>query len=574
MDRSNKNVSKVSHRGNVKKSLPNSQREQSKNLSKDNKELQGDRDNEINDKLGLLNQFIFKYEIEGWLLMLFRFLIYMLLAIDCWNEIPRSAKYWKLTTFNISHFGLFSLLENWLQESYQLPLINDTSFLIGIIFCGVLAVRCSFGLNSNRLEPLLIVLTKSYLVFSSQLDNYQHHYLLVLVFLVMATIDWNSFGKLEIQKKYSVWQIRVLLLQLSVVYFWTLITKLDESWLNGTVLPQMVGPEFMEKAYHFLGEQCMVIVSNATVLSELFLLFAIHIPRLHPAAFIIGFTMHFIMGSSGLLIGTFSYFMMVFYMLLIPIQLKVHLKTVVAMIIEFLSTTSNQLSPKSKALEILFSIGAVLLSKLLLLKTIPEQFQYSFNIAFYSVIIYSVLSSFPYLKSRHFQVLLLSTLLIVLASKSTHHLRTTYTERGSLAISIRNYDSAIENYIIAEQISDENEFKFVKQNSNDFEFIGDLGLFLESKNQTQEAYSLYSKYVKIYPNLLKLHAGILRCQATNGLKKEICLNLPNARYLSKQITKEPCFDVSCERSKKHAYYVLDLCEQLSNQFCQQQQTPK
>eukprot|EP01132_Coremiostelium_polycephalum_P007577 gene7577-9315_t len=405
------------------------------------------------------------------------------MSIDCWNEIPRAAKY-SIGDFNQSHFN--SKIDHWFKEV--------------------------FGVSSlvNEIEPFLIAIFKGYLVLSSQIDNYQHHYLLVLVFSILATIDWSQYR--DSTKEYSIWQFRILYLQISLVYFWTVVTKLHWDWINGEVLPKMIGPQFKSLANGILGPNSMPIISMATIISEVYLCIFIHKRIFKPFTFLVGVSMHFMMGNSGLQ-----------------------------------NISTNYLVPKSENYWIQLAVGKGLLmiSKQILKMSLPSQaplLSSVFENGFLLVIVYSVLSSLlfgakahPSEKFKQYQVLFLLAILVSVASRSTPHFRTFYTEKGALSIGINNIDSAIDNYSTALEIGkvEWNQFRLIRNQDSDFEFIGDLGLFLESKKLFKEANSIYTEYIEKYPNHLKLYAGKLRCLKEFGDKKQLCLLIPKTNYQNK-----------------------------------------
>ncbi|EGG19666.1 hypothetical protein DFA_00244 [Cavenderia fasciculata] len=520
-------------------------------------------------------------------LVLFRFLFFSLMAIDFWNELPRAANYWRgISEFNVPHFTSSSS-STLLYLTNHLPLINDTTFIICAITALFLSVRCAFGfVCTTRFECLFIATIKAWMVLSSQTDNYQHHYLLVLVLFILSTLSFNFNNDKEKNNIIQCpWQIRLLFIQLSIVYFWTSVAKLNESWIDGSVLPRMVGPEFKETLASVLGtispilaDNSMAILSVSTLVAELFLVFALHIPFLYPIVSFTGISMHVLMGSSGLRIGTFSYFMTLFYVFTLPRQFSDLLVGFGLKVYNTIIQLVNLVSiPRNIVSSLFITIGSVGL----IYQFIPDPYTNLFISSLVVVIVYSFITSLPlfnnnseksYYSSTLFTQCIftfMTILFILYLSISTPHLRKIYQEKGSIAFSASNYQLAIDNYLIAERLGDR-EIKggigrLVAMDGNEeFEFVGDLGLFLEHFNRWNEAHNLYTKYAQQYPSQLKFQAGLIRYYNQHGQTKELCATIPTVIELAQNELSQQCHSVACSRSKGHAKYVLQIAQSLAN----------
>lgn len=116
-------------------------------------------------------------------------------------------------------------------------------------------------------------------------------------------------------RRITTWAIRLLLVQMSVMYFWAAMTKTAPLWLDGTALERQLSKGFVRDTMGSIG------FGNGAVLvmiTELFLVGALCVRRLWPLAFVVGVSMHIAFDNSGLEIGLFSYFMVGLYVLLIP----------------------------------------------------------------------------------------------------------------------------------------------------------------------------------------------------------------------------------------------------------------
>ncbi|KAN0011654.1 hypothetical protein ACTFIU_011232 [Dictyostelium citrinum] len=635
----NGNVSSTNNRRDIKRSMQKEQRQKfnstttttTTNFSNNKETLSKRFDFRKKNKSNLLDKFFIDFKFSEIKIQWFKFIFYMMMAIDCWLEIPRLSNFWitpgLLGSFtNASHFPIE--FDNFIKNLLSIDsLINEKSFLISLIIGGVLSIRCALSINIKYIEPLLLALLKGYLVLSSQSDNYQHHYLLVLVLFLLSTIDWNNLSNQkplnnnQTNQNYnnnnynnnnnsliSCWQLKLLLLQLSVVYFWTSIAKLHWSWINGSVLPRMIGPEFRDQInqlmlpliensfikdrYPWLNP--MMIVSCSTIVVELFLVFSLHIKKLSLLSFILGISMHTIMGTSGLRIGTFSYFMCIFYILLLPNSwFNIGSSSSSSKIIKNqYQHQQNENNNFKKIILKTITIGIIggVISKFIfkLFSThwwFIEYFEISFLFIVLLMIIQSLTNRYNSIK-KQLSIFLSICLLVALCTKVRIEFRSAFIERGTMSIRINNIDEAINNYQISKELA-EQEWKlpstlfFNNQSSStsssslaslsnwltggtsdekNYEFIGDLGLFLESKNKQSQALEIYEKYYQSYPNILKIHAGFIRCLSSNPTenKLKLCKLLPETFSLANKTSKLICENQDCSRSKGHANYVLDL----------------
>ncbi|KAM9959863.1 hypothetical protein ACTFIR_000964 [Dictyostelium discoideum] len=628
----NGNVSSTNNRGDIKRSMSKEQRKKPSTTTTttnfpNNKETLSKRfDFRKKDKSSLLDRFFIDFKFSEIKIQWFKFIFYMMMAIDCWLELPRLSNFWISPTSsslftNASHFPIE--FDHFIKNLLSIDsLINEKSFLISLIIAGVLSIRCALSINIKYFEPFLLALLKGYLVLSSQSDNYQHHYLLVLVLFLLSTINWENLSNNKSNNNndnglVSCWQLKLLLLQLSVVYFWTSIAKLHWSWISGSVLPRMIGPEFRDQINEFMLPLLeslfskdqryswlnpMMIVSCSTIIVELFLVFSLHIKKFSLLSFILGVSMHTIMGSSGLRIGTFSYFMCIFYILLLPNNWFTSNNWFIKLInqskkIKNQNQNQNGNGNNFKIIilkTIIIAIIGSLFSKYIfkLFSTHWWFIEYFENSFLFIVLIMIIQNLTCLINNKNYNnikkqlsIFLSICLLVALCTKVRIEFRSAFIERGTMAIRINNLDEAIYNYQIAKELA-EQEWKlpqiFINQSSSSlsssfsnwltsgttdeksFEFIGDLGLFLESKNKQSQALEIYEKYYPSYPNILKIHAGFIRCLSSNPTlitlenKLKLCKLLPETFSLANKTSKLICEDQECSRSKGHATYVLDL----------------
>eukprot|EP01113_Clastostelium_recurvatum_P005453 TRINITY_DN12440_c0_g2_i3.p1 TRINITY_DN12440_c0_g2~~TRINITY_DN12440_c0_g2_i3.p1 ORF type:complete len:407 (-),score=40.84 TRINITY_DN12440_c0_g2_i3:98-1318(-) len=262
-----------------------------------------------------LNRFWYAYDVTASRLAVFRVALFLVLALDSFEQISRA--------YNYAHA----------PGGYHLPHImgmdllpwgpSPTTMLTCWLLQFFLALRQACGLGSSS-EMIVFASTKAYTVLVSQIDNYQHHYLTVLLLIICCFISWHNTSLRQPNSTPSttsdVWPVRLILVQLSITYCWTAITKMNPHWVSGDILPLTIGPESVH-AISLFGPSALSIVSISTTALELLLCVAIHLPSqslLRSVAFVAGVMMHCIMGSSGLRIGRFSELMVVLYLLIAP----------------------------------------------------------------------------------------------------------------------------------------------------------------------------------------------------------------------------------------------------------------
>eukprot|EP01102_Stenamoeba_stenopodia_P001630 TRINITY_DN1146_c0_g1_i1.p1 TRINITY_DN1146_c0_g1~~TRINITY_DN1146_c0_g1_i1.p1 ORF type:complete len:670 (-),score=112.68 TRINITY_DN1146_c0_g1_i1:1738-3747(-) len=332
--------------------------------------------------------FLFGCEVSITKLTLFRFVFYSLFAIDSWIQLTRTYKFdGDFQKFNVGHFhslfpitsppsegtSLYEVLETH-GSDYVLSLAFYRWVLHRVLFPSRIAmefgwlvrvfvsVRVAFG-EAARWESVLLSVITAYQYFISQIDNYQHHYLLVLLCFILSTIDWSSLGeKLEEQLKQrvkaekgsakqqrgkaallsnqitsvtdsitttTVWQFRLLVLQLSVVYFWTAVAKMDATWLSGVLFSRMIGPRMVatiewtisllsDFGLHNIDSVVWSAMSYSTLVIELYLVVALQIRAFDSLTLVAGLMLHMMFALGQLQIGLFSYYMLGIYLLTLP----------------------------------------------------------------------------------------------------------------------------------------------------------------------------------------------------------------------------------------------------------------
>lgn len=233
-------------------------------------------------------------------LVRFRLVFFALLAIDAFLLIAHAPRY-GAGGFNVGHIPLLDAIT---------PTPTRGAIVVGALVMVYLAARVAVGVSTRLAVPVLAVIYGA-IYFSSQLDSYQHHYLLALMLVAGCFVDWRG-------KRDNGWVLRLLFLQVSVLYLFAAISKMETGWSNGQALAVMLersDPSWAKTAVSWVGTSA---AARATILTELALAVLIHIRVTRVPAAIIGIGFHIGIESAGFEIGLFSYYMIAFYLLVLP----------------------------------------------------------------------------------------------------------------------------------------------------------------------------------------------------------------------------------------------------------------
>jgi hypothetical protein len=251
----------------------------------------------------------------------FRGFFFAILAIDCFLDLGHAPRY-GAGDFNVSNLP-------WLD--WALPLPTRAGFLLCCLLGSYLALRVAFGVFSAGTVRLLAALF-GYRYFISQLDSYQHHYLVFLLLLIACSIPWHA-------KETPVrhWAIRLFVVQVALLYFWAAVAKMTGQWTDGSTLQLQITTE-PSRVIEFLTGQPSAndliqawfgpaspgkpggfeTVAKLVLFAELLLAAMLLWRRAWPFAPLVGIPFHLTVELSGFKIGLFSWFMVGFYLLLLP----------------------------------------------------------------------------------------------------------------------------------------------------------------------------------------------------------------------------------------------------------------
>lgn len=158
------------------------------------------------------------YQIHCQTLSLFRTAFFLWCAVNFWQQIYRAPLY-SSVLFPISHFPFE--FEHFLQQLLPSDLFSQlflpspralcAIWIVSMLFC----LRAAFG-HARAWEVWLVTTLTGYTYFVSQLNLYQHEYLLFLVLLICSTVDWDKAAQRPLKTGCFVvksWQMRLLVVQ-------------------------------------------------------------------------------------------------------------------------------------------------------------------------------------------------------------------------------------------------------------------------------------------------------------------------------------------------------------------------
>jgi tetratricopeptide (TPR) repeat protein len=236
----------------------------------------------------------------------FRVVFFTLIGLDGFLQISHAPRY-GAGDFNVAHIpGLDAIL----------PGPSRSGILLVFLLQSYLGFRVAWG-RAGRIALPLLALLYGYGYFISQLDSYQHHYLVFLLLFLCCFVPWPQPGSDQGAPAGTItsWALRLIFVQISIVYFWAAVAKLDPVWLDGTTIGRQIQPGAMRDAAEALG---LGVTAKLVIATELFLAVALFIRALWLPALVVGVGLHAAIELSGFEIGIFSYYMVAFYLLLVP----------------------------------------------------------------------------------------------------------------------------------------------------------------------------------------------------------------------------------------------------------------
>lgn len=268
------------------------------------------------------NRFWFESEIMRVRLTMFRVVFFVLLGFDMWVLMVPHAPRHDIGAFNVSDIPI---LDGFLPPPTAMAF--TALYLIG----GFLALRIALGL-AQRASVVALTIIYSAAFFWSQVDSYQHHYLICLLLFLCCFVPFDqtpgldrAYDESDPPKLHS-WAARLMYVEVSVVYFFTAVTKVDEHWLNGWALERIIQVDYVREFYTAINESLgwselgmYSFVAHTIMLWQFFVAVAFLFPKLRGLACVTGPIFHILIEVIDLKIGWFSYYMIgIYYILLFP----------------------------------------------------------------------------------------------------------------------------------------------------------------------------------------------------------------------------------------------------------------
>ena len=256
-------------------------------------------------------------EAEPARLGLTRLLFFAALALDTGQQLVHAGRY-GAGRFNVSHLppALDGLL----------PAPTAPGILLLTLTASMLCLRLALGARATIALPAL-AMCLSATVLWSQLDSYQHHYLMVLVTLALSgaallTPEDRRDGEI------APWGFKLLRAQIGIMYAWAAVAKLDGRWTSGLTLNAQLQVDWARSLINSLGETfgvapLSVVAAGAVAVLVIEALFAVAwlTPRLWPLLWPLGVAFHLSVEALDLKIGQFSLLMITLYTLVMPAAL-------------------------------------------------------------------------------------------------------------------------------------------------------------------------------------------------------------------------------------------------------------
>jgi hypothetical protein len=246
--------------------------------------------------------FWFGFDVSWAKLVLARVVVFALLAIDALMQIEHAPRY-GAGNFNVAQVPLLDAL------APGRVLYSISELVLGYLF---ILVAC--GVLTRYLLPIATAIY-GWLYFSSHLDSYQHHYLVWLLLLLACFVPWQRPAAATPTTPVRSWALRLIYIQLAILYLWAAISKLNSAWLDGTTLSgQMSGSirSLIDATMGLKGAAWIV------VLTELVLAATVWRKRTWIIAAPLGIALHAGILATSLDIGLFAWLMLGIYILVIP----------------------------------------------------------------------------------------------------------------------------------------------------------------------------------------------------------------------------------------------------------------
>ncbi len=246
--------------------------------------------------------FWFGFDITWAKLVLARVVFFALLALDALLNYSHAPRY-GAGDFTVAQLAIFDPIAP-----------GRAGFAIGQLICAWAFVLVACGV-ATRWVLLVATAIYGWLYFGSQLDSYQHHYLVWLMLLLACFVPWERPVDVVPATRIRSWAMRLILVQLAILYFWAAVSKCNSAWFDGTTLGQQIHTSMRGLISSTVGFK---VASSLVVLTEFTLAATIWHKRTWWIAAPLGLALHIGILWTGFEIGLFAWLMIGLYILVIP----------------------------------------------------------------------------------------------------------------------------------------------------------------------------------------------------------------------------------------------------------------
>ena len=173
-------------------------------------------------------------------------------------------------------------------------------FFIGLWLCMALAFALGLG---TRVCGVILTLSMAYTLFFDQQLYSNHLYLGTLVVLLLTIAESGARFSFDARRSGGQdlileWPILLLKIQISIVYFYAALLKINPQYLSGVMLSSF-WPFSQLAALPGGWAAVLPIAAVASILTELFLAIALWVPRLRWLALVVGIGFHMLIIWTG-----------------------------------------------------------------------------------------------------------------------------------------------------------------------------------------------------------------------------------------------------------------------------------
>lgn len=228
--------------------------------------------------------------------------------------------------------SIVSIFTGWVKKNLIEPTVSiphiGFDFLVPLpgygmyvyfVIMGILGIFIMLGYKYRYAVGLYTLMwTAVYLMQKASYNN--HYYLLILVCLIMLFLPANQYASIDAKRNPSIqnltmprWCSWVMILQMTIVYFFATLAKFYPDWLNGTFTKilfssqsnfPVLGPIFTEHWFH-------ISIAYAGIFFDGLIIPALLWKKTRNIAFLASLVFH-LFNSITLQIGIFPYFALSF----------------------------------------------------------------------------------------------------------------------------------------------------------------------------------------------------------------------------------------------------------------------